>query len=247
MKVTLRTKIFYMQFIILQAAPADTTHTAVTSINTIMQQTQDEISLFEMMMKGGPILIPLALLFLIVIYYTVERLMYISKNAKFEKQFLFTIQELVKKGDITSAINLCEKAATPQAIMIKQGLERIGKPETEIKEAMDLSAALSLSYMEKNLNVLNIIGRVAPMFGFIGTIIGVIVIFYDISLAKTVEIEVISTGLYQKMISSATGLAIGIISFIFYHWLNSKVDKVARELEETQLQFLEILNQVETV
>lgn len=226
----------------------DTTQ-AANSIATIMQQTpqQDEISLFEMLLKGGPILIPLALLFLLVIYYTIERFMYISKHSKFDKQFLFSIQEFVKKGDITAAIHLCEKTNTPQALMIKQGLERIGKPETEIKEAMNLSAALSLSYMEKNLNVLNIIGRVAPMFGFIGTIIGVIVIFYDISLAKTVEIEVISTGLYQKMISSATGLAIGILSFIFYHWLNAKIDKAARQLEETQLQFLETLNQTETV
>ncbi|GAB4209579.1 MAG: MotA/TolQ/ExbB proton channel family protein [Bacteroidia bacterium] len=224
--------------------PSDTAQ-AVTSIANIMQQQQDEISLFEMLLKGGPILIPLALLFLLVIYFTVERLIYLSKTSRFDQQLLFTIQEFIKKGDIASAINLCEKNATPQSMMIKQGLERIGKPETEIKEAMDLSAALSLSYMEKNLNVLNIIGRVAPMFGFIGTIVGVIVIFYDISLAKTVEIEVISTGLYQKMISSATGLAIGILSFIFYHWLNAKVDKAARQLEETQLQFLEILNKTE--
>lgn len=225
----------------------DTTQAAVQSISNIVAQQQDEITLLEMLMKGGPILIPLALLFLIVIYYTVERMIYISKTSQSDKQLLFTVQELVKKGDIPSALSLCEKTNTPQSLMLKQGLERIGKPETEIKEAMDLSAALSLSYMEKNLNVLNIIGRIAPMFGFIGTIVGVIVIFYDISLAKTVEIEVISTGLYQKMISSATGLAIGIISFIFYHWLNAKVDKAARQLEETQLQFLELLNQTETV
>ncbi len=231
-------------FLLIAQTPTDNTQAAAT-IASMMPQQQDEISLFEMLLKGGPILIPLALLFLIVIYYTVERILYLSKTSKFDKQFLFTINEFIKKGDISSAISLCEKTGTPQALMIKQGLERIGKPETEIKEAMDLSAALSLSYMEKNLNVLNIIGRVAPMFGFIGTIIGVIVIFYDISLAKTVEIEVISTGLYQKMISSATGLAIGIISFIFYHWLNAKVDKAARQLEESQLQFLEILNQTE--
>ncbi|MCX7728335.1 MAG: MotA/TolQ/ExbB proton channel family protein [Bacteroidia bacterium] len=234
-----------MLFIAAQT-PTDTIHTSVAPIADIMQQ-QNEITLFEMLLKGGPILIPLALLFILVIYFTVERLMYLSKNARFDKQFIFTIQEFVKKGDIDSAIHLCEKTNTPQALMIKQGLERIGKPETEIKEAMDIAASLSLSYMEKNLNVLNIIGRVAPMFGFIGTIIGVIVIFYDISLAKTVEIEVISTGLYQKMISSATGLAIGILSFIFYHWLNAKIEKAARHLEETQLQFLEILNKTETV
>jgi len=233
-----------MLFFILQVNN-DTLKSIAQPISSIMEQTQDEITLFEMLLKGGPILIPLAILFLVVIYFFVERLIYISKNSKFDKQFIFTIQEFIKKGDITSAISLCEKTNTPQALMIKQGLERIGKPETEIKEAMDLSASLSLSYMEKNLNILNIIGRIAPMFGFIGTIVGVIVIFYDISLAKTVEIEVISTGLYQKMISSATGLAIGILAFILYHWLNAKIDKAARYLEETQLQFLETLNQTE--
>lgn len=235
-----------MLFIALQTTP-DTLHSSTQTIAGIMQQQQSEISLFEMLLKGGPILIPLAILFLVVIYFTIERLLYLSKYSKNDPQLLSTIKEFIRKGDIQSAINVCEKNESPQAIMIKQGLERIGKPETEIKEAMDLSASLSLSYMEKNLNVLNIIGRVAPMFGFIGTIIGVIVIFYDISLAKTVEIEVISTGLYQKMISSATGLAIGILSFIFYHWLNAKVDKAARQLEETQLHFLETINQTETV
>ena len=238
-----------MLFTILQNVQTitDTAQASIQSISNMVAPKQDEITLLEMLMKGGPILLPLALLFLIVVYYTVERIIYLSRSSQFNKELLFTVQEFVKKGDISSAISLCEKTNTPQSLMLKQGLERIGKPETEIKEAMDLSAALSLSYMEKNLNVLNIIGRIAPMFGFIGTIVGVIVIFYDISLAKTVEIEVISTGLYQKMISSATGLAIGIISFIFYHWLNAKVDKAARQLEETQLQFLEILNQIETV
>jgi biopolymer transport protein ExbB len=232
-------------FLFILQASTDTLKSVAQPISSIMEQKQDEITLFEMLLKGGPILIPLAILFLAVIYFFVERLIFISKNSKFDKQFIFTIQEFIKKGDIASAISLCDKTNTPQALMIKQGLERIGKPETEIKEAMDLSAALSLSYMEKNMSVLNIIGRIAPMFGFIGTIVGVIVIFYDISLAKTVEIEVISTGLYQKMISSATGLAIGIIAFILYHWLNAKIDKAARYLEETQLQFLETLNQTE--
>ncbi len=235
-----------MLFVFLQIQ-SDSSQTAVSTISTIMGQKQDEISLFEMLLKGGSILVPLTILFLVVIYFTIERLMYFSRHNKFDKQFLFNIKEFIKKGDIASAVRLCESAATPQSIMIKQGLERIGKPEAEIKEAMDIAASLSLSYMEKNLNVLNIIGRVAPMFGFIGTIIGVIVIFYDISLAKTVEIEVISTGLYQKMISSAVGLAIGILSFILYHWLNAKVDKAARQLEETQLHFLETINQTETV
>ena len=108
---------------------------------------------------------------------------------------------------------------------------------------MDKSGANEISKLEKNLNVLNIIGRIAPMFGFIGTIIGVITIFYDISLAKTVEIEVISKGLYQKMVTSAGGLVVGVIAFVCYHWLNSRIDKLANRMEDTQIKFLDILNE----
>jgi biopolymer transport protein ExbB len=91
--------------------------------------------------------------------------------------------------------------------------------------------------------VLNIVGRIAPMFGFIGTILGVITIFYDISLAKTVEIETISSGLYQKMISSASGLVVGVLAFICYHLLNARIDKVAHRMEDTQIRFLDMLNE----
>ena len=93
------------------------------------------------------------------------------------------------------------------------------------------------------MSVLNITGRIAPMFGFIGTIIGVIKIFYDISLAKTVEIEVISTGLYQKMISSGSGLVVGVFAFIGYHILTARIDRLAHRMEETQIAFLDILNE----
>ncbi len=219
--------------------------TTVTNAVTTAAPVQDEISLLEMVMKGGPILIPLALLFLLVVYFMVERLIYLAKQSKNDKQLLYTLQEFIKKGDVASAISLCEKTNTPQSQMLKQGISRIGHSFQDIKEAMNASASLSLSYMEKNLNVLNIIGRIAPMFGFIGTIIGVIIIFYDISLAKTVEIEVISKGLYQKMISSASGLVVGVFAFVVYHWMNAKIDKTARHLEENQLALLDMLNQPE--
>jgi biopolymer transport protein ExbB len=108
---------------------------------------------------------------------------------------------------------------------------------------MNKSGSNEIGKLEKNLNVLNIIGRIAPMFGFIGTIIGVITIFYSISLAKTVEIEVISKGLYQKMITSASGLVVGVLAFVCYHWLNARIDKLAHRMEDTQIKFLDMLNE----
>ena len=127
--------------------------------------------------------------------------------------------------------------------MIEQGVSRIGQPVREIRDAMDKSGSLEIAILEKNLNVLNIIGRIAPMFGFIGTILGVITIFYDISLAKTVEIEIISKGLYQKMITSASGLVVGVLAFICYHWLNARIDKIAHRMEDAQQKFLDMLNE----
>ena len=191
--------------------------TGIQTIETSPQITETKISLITMIAKGGPIMYPLALLLL--------------------------IKEMINTGNLSNAISMCKNINTPESTMLEQGISRIGQPITEIRTAMDKSGANEISKLEKNLNVLNIIGRIAPMFGFIGTIIGVITIFYDISLAKTVEIEVISKGLYQKMVTSAGGLVVGVIAFVCYHWLNSRIDKLANRMEDIQIKFLDILNE----
>ncbi len=217
--------------------------TGIQTIETSPQITETKISLITMIAKGGPIMYPLALLLLISIYILVERLLVLGKASKINKELLQSIKEMINTGNLSNAISMCKNINTPESTMLEQGISRIGQPITEIRTAMDKSGANEISKLEKNLNVLNIIGRIAPMFGFIGTIIGVITIFYDISLAKTVEIEVISKGLYQKMVTSAGGLVVGVIAFVCYHWLNSRIDKLANRMEETQIKFLDILNE----
>lgn len=217
--------------------------TGIQTVETSPQITETKISLITMIAKGGPIMYPLALLLLISIYILVERLLVIGKASKTNKELLQSIKEMINTGNLANAISMCKNINTPESTMLEQGISRIGQPITEIRTAMDKSGANEISKIEKNLNVLNIIGRIAPMFGFIGTIIGVITIFYDISLAKTVEIEVISKGLYQKMVTSAGGLVVGVIAFVCYHWLNSRIDKLANRMEETQIKFLDILNE----
>jgi biopolymer transport protein ExbB len=217
--------------------------TGIQTIETSPQITETKISLITMIAKGGPIMYPLALLLLISIYILVERLLVIGKANKTNKELLQSIKEMINTGNLSNAISMCKNINTPESTMLEQGISRIGQPITEIRTAMDKSGANEISKLEKNLNVLNIIGRIAPMFGFIGTIIGVITIFYDISLAKTVEIEVISKGLYQKMVTSAGGLVVGVIAFVCYHWLNSRIDKLANRMEDTQIKFLDILNE----
>ena len=217
--------------------------TGIQTIETSPQITETKISLITMIAKGGPIMYPLALLLLISIYILVERLLVLGKASKTNKELLQSIKEMINTGNLSNAISMCKNINTPESTMLEQGISRIGQPITEIRTAMDKSGANEISKLEKNLNVLNIIGRIAPMFGFIGTIIGVITIFYDISLAKTVEIEVISKGLYQKMVTSAGGLVVGVIAFVCYHWLNSRIDKLANRMEDTQIKFLDILNE----
>ena len=221
----------------------DTIKTGIQTIETSPQITETKISLITMIAKGGPIMYPLALLLLISIYILVERLLVLGKASKTNKELLQSIKEMINTGNLSNAISMCKNINTPESTMLEQGISRIGQPITEIRTAMDKSGANEIGKLEKNLNVLNIIGRIAPMFGFIGTIIGVITIFYDISLAKTVEIEVISKGLYQKMVTSAGGLVVGVIAFVCYHWLNSRIDKLANRMEDTQIKFLDILNE----
>jgi len=214
-----------------------------TAAATTPEITETKISLIEMVMKGGPIMYPIALLLIVSIYILVERLLVLSKAGKKNENLILSLKEMIHSGNIANARSMCKNLNTPESTMIEQGVSRIGQPVEEIREAMDKCGANEITKLEKNMGVLNIIGRIAPMFGFIGTILGVITIFYKINQDKTVEIATISEGLYQKMVSSAGGLVVGVIAFILYHWLNTRIDKIAHRMEETQIKFLDMLNE----
>jgi biopolymer transport protein ExbB len=218
----------------------------VTGIQTAPapEITETKISLIDMILKGSlPIMAILAFLLLLSIYILIERLLVLAKAGKKHDHLVQSLKELIHSGNISGATAMCKNVNSPESAMIEQGVKRIGQPVQEIRTAMDKSGSNEIGKLEKNLNVLNIIGRIAPMFGFVGTIIGVINIFYSISLAKTVEIEVISEGLYQKMVTSAGGLVVGVLAFICFHWLNSRIDKIAHRMEDTQIRFLDMLNE----
>jgi biopolymer transport protein ExbB len=223
------------------------TNTVATGINTgeVVKQpvTEESFNLLSMIMKGGIIIYPLILMLLLAIYVLVERLMTIRRASKKSPQLLASVKDAVHKGNIESARTMCVSINTPESMMIDKGLSRIGQPVNDIREAMNEAATIEIGRLEKNMGILNITGRIAPMFGFIGTIIGVIKIFYDIALQGTVEISVISTGLYEKMVSSCSGLVVGVFAFIAYHWMNTLIDKFAHKMEESRMNFLDILNE----
>lgn len=225
-------------------AASDSLNNAVSGIQTSTPALPPtEIQLIDMVLLGGPVMYILGFLLALSTYVLVERLIMINKASKKNTTLMTSIKDMINSGNIANARAMCKNVNTPESLMLEQGVSRIGQSAHEIREAMNAAGTNELNRLEKNLSILNITGRIAPMFGFIGTIFGVIKIFYDISLAKTVEIEVISTGLYQKMVTSAGGLVVGVLAFVAYHWLNARIDKLSHRMEESQIQFLDMLNE----
>jgi biopolymer transport protein ExbB len=201
----------------------------------------DKISLLELIMKGGVIMIPLGILSLISVYLIIERYLFIKKASRTGKNFLNSMRDVINSNNLEAAKALCKNADNPQARMIAKGISKIGMPYKDIEDAMENVGRIEVYALEKNLNILGIIAGIAPMFGFIGTILGVIKIFYNISLANNISIGLIAGGLYEKMITSASGLSIGIFAFIAFHWLNIMVNKTIQNMEIVSIDFLDML------
>ncbi len=200
------------------------------------------LSLLDMLLKGGIIMIPIGLLSVLSIYFLIERFVYIRNAAKHENNFLQNLKDLLAKGDIKAAIAYCQRVNSPISRVVEKGVMRIGKPIKDIESAMESMASLELSKLEKNLTFLGITAGIAPMLGFIGTILGVIKIFYDISVSNNFDISVIANGLYQKMITSCAGLIVGVMAYTGYHILNSMIDRFSHKLEQTAVDFVDILD-----
>src|SRR5687767_13202372 len=183
-------------------------------------------SLLDLLVKGGIIMIPLGILLIVSLYVFFERYFTIRRAARIDHNFMNNIRDYVLSGNIQAAKALCRNTETPLARMIDKGLSRIGKSLRTIDAAVENTGKLEIYKLERNLTILSIIGRVAPMLGFIGTILGVITIFYDIAMAGSIDTESITGGLYQKMISSAAGLTVGVLAFVGYHWLVLIIDKI---------------------
>ena len=221
---------------------ADSAATASTTVPTLPTPSQS-ISLWEMAEKGGPILIPIAILSIAALYIFFERYFTIKKNSKIDMNFMNQIRDYVHNGNIDAAKALCKNTNTPVARMIEKGLMRLGKPVKEIEGAIENVAKLEIYKMENNMNVLGTISGIAPMFGFLGTIFGVIKIFYQIALQNSLEINAISGGLYVKMLSSAAGLLVGMIAYACYHYLVYMIDRVINKMEINAVQFIDLLEE----
>lgn len=205
--------------------------------------TEKELHFIDLLFKGGWVMIPLAFLAFLALVIFTERYLTIRKSSKDESNLLFQIRQNIHEGRLEAAIALCKNNKSPLARMLEKGLKRIGRPIKDIEGAIENTGKLEVSKLEKNIGILGIIAGIAPMLGFVGTIVGVITIFHQVSIKGAIEIGTISGGLYTKMITSATGLIIGIIAYVLYHILNIMVEKIILKMETDAIDFIDLLEE----
>ncbi|HRN94233.1 MAG: MotA/TolQ/ExbB proton channel family protein [Chitinophagales bacterium] len=205
--------------------------------------SQDSLSLLSLIMKGGWIMVPILALSVVAVFLIIERFIVIKQASNVDPNFMRNIKEFLLAGKMDSALAMCKSTNTPIARLLEKGLKRLGKPIKEIESAVENTGKLEIYKLERNLGYIGIIAAIAPMFGFVGTISGVIKIFYNISLADNISIGIIAGGLYEKMITTAAGLIVGIIAHIGFHFLNTMIDRVSFQLETTAVDFIDILQE----
>lgn len=225
-------------FIQLQA---DTLTNAASNVVIEKIAPNTEISVLGFILKGGFFLIPIAILLFYTFYLIIERYLYIHKVSKVDPLLMRDVRDHLTAGNFDLARSITERTNTASGNVIKEGILLIGRPITEIESNMDRAADIEIAEMEQHLGQLGLIAGIAPTLGFIGTISGVIKIFYSISVTENISIGNISGGLYEKMISSGSGLIVGIIAYSAYHLLNGKIDNYALKVQKQILEFVNII------
>ncbi len=202
------------------------------------------VSVLDLAMKGGWIIAILAVFSIIAIYIFVERFLVIGKASKEDKNFMNNIRDFIHNGQIDSAQALCKSNNSPIARMIEKGISRIGKPLNDINAAIENVGKLEVSRLEKNIAGLATIAGASPMLGFLGTVIGMIKAFYDMSMAgNNIEIDTLSTGIYQAMVTTVAGLIVGILGYVLYNILVARVEKLVYKLEARATEFMDLLHE----
>jgi len=215
--------------------------------NNDLESGSDGQSLFDIISSGGPlgilIMIILLVLSIIALYIFIERMLTIKKAGQIDDSFMNNIRANVAAGNIVGAKALCQTTDSPVARMVEKGLQRIGKPLRDIDTAIENVGNLEIFKLEKNLSRLASIAGAAPMIGFFGTVTGMIMAFYEMATAQNVTPDVLAGGIYQALLTTAFGLAIGIFAFVGYNVLVANVDKVVYKMERYTVDFMDLLQE----
>ena len=214
---------------------------AVTEPEAVTGQT---LSVIDLAIKGGFMMVPIAVLWVLAIYLFIERVLTINKANQDPDAFMGRIKELVLRGDINGAKMLCSQNPTPVARMIEKGIARIGSPLKNIEASIENVGKIEVFKLEKNLPTLATIAGAAPMMGFLGTVIGMVEAFIAISQEEgSVSPKLLSSGIYTAMITTVAGLIVGILAYLAYNYLISRVQKVVHKMEYTTIDFIDLLQE----
>lgn len=215
------------------------------SINTAVAEAGEiKLSYWELALKGGWIMIPIAVLSIIAVYIFIERYFAIKQASQTDINFMNKIKDYIHDDKIDSALALCQSTNSPVAKMIEKGLQRIGRPLNDINAAIETVGNLEISTLEKSLPALATVSGAAPMIGFLGTVIGMIRAFYDMANAgNNIDVSLLSNGIYTAMVTTVAGLMVGIIAYLAYNILVAKIEKVVFQLEANTSEFMDLLNE----
>ncbi len=230
---------------LLQIAPAVDT-AAVMDMAAAVVQTKEKIPIMDLAIKGGWIMIPIVLLLLVSIYVFVERWIVISKASKNEAGLMYSIRDYILDGRLDSAKTLCCNTDTPTARIIEKGIDRVGKPIENIKSAMEDAGNLEVAKLERRISWLSTTAGAAPMLGFLGTVTGMVRVFFDMaSKGNNIEVGTLADGMYQAMVTTVAGLIVGIIAYICYNFIVSRINQATHVFESRSAEFMDLLNEPE--
>jgi biopolymer transport protein ExbB len=215
------------------------------TVNPEALQTSEKMNLWTMASYGGPIIIVLAVILALAVYLFIERVVTLKQAMMEDNSFMNRIKDYIYDGKIEAARKLCRDTDSPTARMVDKGISRLGRPMNDVLIAIENVGNLEIANLEKGLVILASIAGGAPMLGFLGTVTGMVNTFYSMSLNNTgtIQLQDLSQGMYQAMVTTIAGLIVGIIAYFGYNYLVSRVDSVVRKLEARTMEFLDLLNE----
>lgn len=221
----------------------DTANKVIHTVSAGDTNNDGSLSFFELVQMGGWIMIPLGIMLLLAVYVFVERTIAVRNAARIDQNFMNIVRDHIVSGNVSAARSFAKNTNNPVARIIDKGIQRIGKPIDSIEKSMDNVGQLEMYKLEKNMGILSVVSKAAPIFGFVGTLIGLMQLFSNIYQANEVAIGTISQGIYTKLITSITGLVIGLLAYLGYNFINTQIDKTSNRMEAAAADFLDVLQE----
>lgn len=204
-----------------------------------------EMNLWQMFQFGGPIMYILVIMFALAVYLFIERLVTLKQASKEDNSFMNRIKDYIYDGKIEAAKKLCHDTNSPTSRMVEKGISRLGRPMSDVLVAIENVGNLEIAKLEKGLVILASVSGGAPMLGFLGTVTGMVTVFFNMAQKSggTIQLADLSVGMYQAMVTTVGGLIVGILAYFAYNYLVSRIDSVVRILESRTMEFLDLLNE----